>query len=282
MASMLRSIYKTRAGPRRLWMVVLFIVAAIPALQAIGLPLTVSRYTKEFYNEITKLPAGSIVVFGNTFEVPPVDARDLYRAVVLSLAARNLKVIFLNFEAGGVAASEYIVKYSGVESRYGWKYGTDYVIFPYLSGHEIAMAAAAADFYAAYSTDIRGMPIGNIPIMQNVRSFRDVKLAIAQYGIFTFGDMYVRQWPVAYPMVPLIVIGQYYGIAGYYGKNVMGNVDNTAPAFAEYEYLSGFPGEEQTKTESVNTQAFLIMGMMIAGVVLSMYKRMPKEGVKKE
>lgn len=276
MASTLRSIYRTRTGPRRLWMVVLFLVAAIPAITALRLPLTVSSYTKDFYNAVLKLPPGSVVVFGNTFEVPPVEARDIYRAVILTLASRNLKAIFLNFEAGGVAASEFIVSYSKVESLYGWRYGIDYVIFPYLSGQEVAMAAAATDFYSAYSKDIRGTPIENIPIMQNVRSFRDIKLAIAQYGIFTFGDMYVRQWPVKYPNVTLLIIGQYYGIAGYYGKNVMGNIDNTAPAFAEYEFLSGFPGEEQTKTESVNTQAFLVMGMMIGGAILSVYKRTQK------
>lgn len=280
MGSAVGSILKTQTGRRRVWLVFMLLAAIIPIVQTLGLPIPVSPQTKAFRNEITKLPAGSIVVFGNTRGGPPIDVRDFFRALILDLASRNLKVIFLSFLAGGVSASEYMISYSKVESLYGWQYGRDYVIFPYLSGDESAMAAAAANFYSAYSTDIRGTPIGNIPIMQNVRSFMDVDLAIAEYGIFTFGDMYVRQWPVKYPNVPLIVIGQYYGIAAYYGKNVVGDVDYTPQARGEYEFLSGFPGEERAKTESNNMQAFLVMGMIFVGLISSAYKRHQKKDVK--
>lgn len=261
-------ILQSRAGPRRVWMLVLFIVAAIPVVFTLRLPLTVSSYTHDFNNHIEALSPGDIVFWGNTFEVPPVDSRDFWRSLMLSIAEKDLRLVLLNYKEGGQASLEYLIKYSNLEARTGWVYGEDYVMLPFLAGEESAMAASAEDLFSAFSTDAFDTSLSAIPIMSEVKSMNDAKLAICQYGIFTFGDQFARQWGANYPNVPLLVVGQYYGIAAYYGTSVVGNVDNTVVAFAEYEFLTGFPGEELAKTEAINTQGYFTLACLIGGVIL--------------
>ena len=265
----LSGILERRAGPRRLWMVALFIVAAIPIVVTLRLPLTVSSYTHDFFNHIDALSPGDVVFLGNTFEVPPVGFRDFWRSMILSLAERDLKVVFLNFMEGGQAGVEYIIKYSRVEDRFGWEYGKDYVIMPFLAGEETAMAASASDLFSAFSTDAYETPLSAITMMETIRSMDDADLAVGSYTIFTFGDMFARQWGAKYPDVPLIIVGQYYGIAAYYGTSVLGDVDYTVVAYAEYEYLTGYPGEELAKTEAINTQGYFTIACIIGGVILT-------------
>jgi len=50
---------------------------------------------------------------------------------------------------------------------------------------------------------------------------------------------------------------------------VFGNIDNTVVAFAEFEYLVLYPGEELKKTEAINTQAFFTLASIIGGVILT-------------
>jgi hypothetical protein len=261
-------ILQTQAGPRRVWMLVLFIIAAVPIVFTLRLPLTVSPYTHDFFNHITALSPGDVIFFGNTFEVPPVDSRDLWRSLFYSMAERDLKVVLLNYKEGGQASMEYLITYSNVEERFDWRYGEDWVMMPFLAGEESAMAASAEDLFSAFSTDAYDTPLSAIPVMSDIKGMDDADLAICQYGIFTFGDQFARQWGANYPTVPLLVIGQYYGIAAYYGTSVFGNIDNTVVAFAEYEFLVGYPGEELIKTEAINTQGYFTLASIIGGVIL--------------
>lgn len=243
----------THAPLRKYWLFLMLVLAVIPVVRPLLLPVYISPQTRDFYNKIMELPPGSVVLIGMEITTPPVDLRTAWDSLVSTMFERDLKLIFLNFEAGGEVACEYIIEWGHNPEKYNLKYGEDYVIMPYLAGEEAAMAAAAADFWSAYSTDYYGNPLDELPIFKNVRSIKDVDLAIAYYHIFTFGEMYVRQWPVKYG-VPLLVIGQFYGIAPYYGTYVLGNIDATLRAWAEWEYLVGKPGEELTRLDAQNLQ----------------------------
>jgi hypothetical protein len=261
-------ILQTQAGPRKVWMLVLFIIAAVPIVFTLRLPLTISPYTHAFFNHIEALSPGDVIFFGNTFEVPPVDSRDLWRSLFYSMAERDLRVVLLNYKEGGQASMEYLITYSNVEERFDWRYGDDWVMMPFLAGEESAMAASAEDLFSAFSTDAYDTPLSAISMLSDIKSMDEADLAICQYGIFTFGDQFARQWGANYPTVPLLVIGQYYGIAAYYGTSVFGNIDNTVVAFAEYEFLVGYPGEELIKTEAINTQGYFTLASIIGGVIL--------------
>ena len=251
---------------RKIFYAVMFLLAIIPVLRPFGMPVYISEQTELFYDEIAKLPPGSVVVFGQTLIEPPVGARTFYYALLSFIYQNDLKVIYVPLGIGGELAAEYASTYGGIVEEYGLEYGEDYVIMPYLAGEETAMAAVATNFREAYSMDIRGTPIDDIPLLDGIKDFNDIDLAIAQYGIFTFGEMFVRQWAVKFK--PIIVLGQFYGIAPYWGTYVVGNIDGTLRSLAEMEYLVGIPGEELIRLDSMNLQGAFTIIMIIGSIIV--------------
>lgn len=251
---------------RKFFYAVMFLLAIIPVISPLALPVHISPQTEGFYDEIDKLPPGSTVVFGQTLVEPPVAARTFYYALLSFIYQKDLNVIFVPLGVGGELAAEYSSTYGGIVEEYGLKYGEDYVIMPFLAGEETAMAAAATNFREAYSLDVRGTPIDQIPLLDGIKDFNDIDLAIAQYGIFTFGEMFVRQWGVKYK--PILIIGQFYGIAPYWGTYVIGNIDGTLKAMAEMEYLVDIPGEELTRLDSQNLQGAFTIIMIFVSIIV--------------
>ena len=255
---------------RKRWLTATVILCMIPLIYPFMLPIPVSDRTRAFHDQIDALPPGSVLIWGESAADVSTytNFRTFYWALWDTLCENEIKVIFTSWNTGAHLCGLRAAEERDIEGRYGYEYGKDYVIMPFLAGEESAMAASATDLFSAFATDVRGTPLSAIPMMADIHSMDDADLSIGQYSIFTFGDQYARQFGAKYPDVPLLIIGQYYGIAAYYGTTVFGNVDNTVVAFAEYEYLVGFPGEELAKTEAINTQAFLTLASIVGGVIL--------------
>jgi hypothetical protein len=250
------------------WAIILF-VAIIPVIRPLRLPVSVSSETRDFYNVLNEIPSGSKVVFGVTLTGPPVGLRSGYYALLSFMYSHDLKVIFIPLGVGGELACEYIATYGGIVEKYGLQYGEDYVIMPFLSGEETAMAAIATNFRQAYSMDYLNTPIDSIPLLDGINNFNDIELAIAQYGIFTFGEMFVRQWAVNYN--PILIMGQFYGIAPYYGTYVTGNLDaSMTKAWAEWEYIVNIPGEELIRLDAQNLQGLVTVVMLYCMIILGL------------
>ena len=243
--------------------IVLTILALLPIVLTltktpIKLPITIGKTTRDFYDRIQELPEGSIVAWANHVSYSGyIGKRDEYRAVVYHLFDRKLKLIMTSFWPDTQQLWTDLIAYSGVERRYNVKYGTDFVIFPFLAGEETALAAVAADFHKAFTSDIYGTPVGNIPLMSGVFSLRDVQLTISDAGSFTFIDMFVRQWPGAYG-VKSINTYVFQTVAPYYPRFVQGALDAERGA-AEYEILTGYIGEQVLMLDGRNLQGIWVL-----------------------
>lgn len=225
------------------------------------LPLTIGPITKDFYNEIQKLPEGSVIAWCSTQQYRGyVPRRDLYKALFYNIFDRKLKLVGCSFAPDTPQLWTDILAYSGVVKKYNLKEGEDFVFFPFLAGEETAFAATAADFHKAYSTDLRGIPTGSIPLMQRVRTLRDVQLVIHDGSSFTQVDMFVRQWPAAYG-VRAINMQVYATCAPYYGRFVFGDLDGTR-GDAEYEALTGYVGEDLLKMNARNLQGLFVLAFV--------------------
>ena len=228
------------------------------------LPITIGSITKDFYNEIEKLPPGSIVAFANHNSYSGyLVKKDEYRAIFYHLFDKQCKLIMVSFWPDTPQVWTDLLAYSGVEKKYNIRSGTDFVVFPFLSGEETALAAIAADFHKAFTVDLYGNPIDSIPLMTNVHSLRDVQLTISDAGSFTFIDMFVRQWPAAYD-VPSINIYVYSTVAPYYPRFVQGALDGSRGG-AEYEVLTKYPGAELIKLNARNLQGLWVLVTIVIG-----------------
>jgi len=246
----------------RRWVIMNLILIGLVIVWTPALPVPVTAMERAAYNTVQATPKESVVLWGLAHPNPDTyyNARDAFVIFLTSLAQRNFKIIFTCFGPISPTSAEDMARRADLEGKFGYKYGQDYVIFPFLTGEEVAMAAVAADFAKAYSTDNRGNPTLSLPLMQRVHSMKDVQLAISYYSVNTFAEMFLRQWPVKYG-VPYIAQGGL--VEAYFGKYVQG----IGGISAAYESLVGIPGEELIKLQAGNVANLLTLSMILISVI---------------
>jgi hypothetical protein len=234
-----------------------------------GLPIPTDPITVDYYNYVEALPKGSPVAWGYYLDyiASYTGARDANRARLYQLLTRNAKIVMLAYGPVAPAAFEDMVKYINIES-FGYKYGTDYVIMPFLAGEESALASAV-DFFATYTADNRGNPLSSLPIFNTVKGIEDCKLGLMESNVVTVPHMMVRQWGVRYG-VPLVG-SSYAEMSIYYKKYVFGCVGSASL----FELLVKNPGVELIKSDMTNISGGISIAMIFIGLVYSIRKRVP-------
>jgi hypothetical protein len=250
--------------PQRL-AIVMAAITIFLLFRPLFLPIKIGFQTTDFYNRLEALKPGDIVVYST--DTVPGDflggRRDIYKAVINHLIEKQVKIIFHPTAAGWSGVTETIKKITNIGTL---TYGTDYVFLPFVSGEEMAWASFAADMKGFYKTDIYGASLTTLPIFANVNSMSDVDLAVVQYGIFTWGEMFVRQWPTKYG-VPMICMALFSTLQAWYGNQVKGNLDLDL-GFAEYEALRKLPAEHILRMEARNVVSLMIIAMIFVGTGL--------------
>lgn len=252
---------------RKMWLVATLILCALPLVVAFALPIPISGRTQAFLGEIDKLSEGDVILWGDSAASigSYTGPREFWWALWDTIAERGIKVVYTCFDRGAPICAESAVSDNDLVGKWGYEYGTDYVIMPYTPGQEMAMASVAAEdgFRKTYTTDNRGTPIDQIPIFQEVRDLNDVDLVLIFYHQTEYGPMHVRQWCIKYDITG-IVIGQFYAVGEFYGTYIKGNLDGGL-AMAEFEYLTGYLGEEILKMTMRDLQSLLFIGMLFVG-----------------
>jgi hypothetical protein len=265
---------------RKKWIFIGVILIAIPVYIApFGFPIPVDSSTQDMYDFIESggtnqwvsvdLPDRPICFMGSSF--PTFDTydamRDFFHAHLNHLCSKGWKLLMFSYGPPCAAIWEMMVKMSRIEEKYGYMYGGDYVIFPYMAGDEIAMSLIA-DIKGNYALDNRGNPTDTIPLLQNINTGDDADVFWSLYVIFTYGEMFVRQWPAAYGK-PLLSLGVWHGISPWYGTYCVGTI--LSPAW--YEQVIGMPGEELYRVEAANLVGLFGLALTIIGLIHSFVKR---------
>jgi hypothetical protein len=248
---------------------VMFVLTLILVFQPLFLPLRITYQTQDFYDRIEEVQPGDVIVI--SAEVGPGTLkgmdRDWWITLTQHLFERGaVKIIFHPTSPswpGALAPMRLILKLDD------WgTYGEDYVFLPYSAGEEVAWAAFAADIHGFFAADAYGTPLSQIPMLDDVRTMADVDLAIVRYGIFTWGEMFFRQWSAKYG-VDTLAMAAFSTLASFYGSKeegglVQGNLD-LSRGWAEYEFLRKYPGEHFIILDVRNVTTTLTIALVIAG-----------------
>ena len=260
---------------RKMWLVMTIILCALPLIYPFLLPIPVSGRTEAFLGELDKLPAGGVIVWGDSAASigSYINSREFWWAMMDTIAERELKIIYTCWDRGAPLGGDGMFTDSDIEAKWGYEYGVDYVLMPYTPGQEMAMASVGAEngFRQTYSVDFYGNGIETLPIFQEVRDMNDVDLIFIYYHQTEYGPMHIRQWSIKYD-IPTIVVGQFYAVAEFYGTYVFGNLDG-ALAMAEFEYLVDIPGEEILRMTMRDMQSLLFIAMLAIGFVADAVRR---------
>ncbi|MBS7631766.1 hypothetical protein KEJ47_09430 [Candidatus Bathyarchaeota archaeon] len=260
------------------WLVVL-LVYVTAVIVPIGAPFQMSEITVKIYNKINELQEGDIVVIGGAY----VFAFDLESSAALipclrQLAQKKVRIVNAPFAVEAVQFEKYAMDASRITDKMGgtYKYGVDWVQLPYMPGWPAALVGFLEDVHSAVATDVYGTPIDQIPLMKDLRSYKDIKLFIVPHWSF---DMVVR-YATAERGIPAIYFAQAAAYASYspfmmaYPDKVF--MTNGFLGGAQYEKLMGMTGLGHSAIDAYAILSAVFLGFVILGN-LTMLSRIGKE-----
>jgi len=138
-----------------------------------------SRATRGLYDAIESCPADGIVMIDSSWDqgMRAENAAQL-ECVVRHLCQRRIRFVVTSL--GTVFSPEFAQKtIEPIAAEVGYVYGRDWVNTGYVqsaSGLAPVIDSLARDFHKIRQADVRGTPIGDLPLMQHVRTIRDIHL----------------------------------------------------------------------------------------------------------
>jgi hypothetical protein len=178
---------------RRVWTVrpLIYLLLALAVIVPFTLPANLAGSTvkisrtpaAEFYDVIQSLPGNSTVLLVFDYDPSLAAEMDLQaNAVVRDLVRHRVKIIALSTLETGPQLAQRILD-SAVSNANPYRYGSDYLNLGYLPGHEAGLAQLAAKGLPANAKDfVQGQPVGQYPIVANVKTLREVALVIELAG----------------------------------------------------------------------------------------------------
>jgi hypothetical protein len=277
---------KGKEVERRVVFAFILVAVASPLLVKMTFKFEPTPIVRALYDKLDGLPEGSKVLI--SFDFDPAMAPEVQpMANVLTRHAmvKNHKVIFMCLFATGsgqlnvtledVMAREFPEKVDGI----------DYVNLGYKAGNEGVLNVIATDFKKMYPTDVNTVPWDSIPILDGIKSCKELDFIISIGG----GRPGIKEWvlfvtdPIGVPTaagVAAVVAPQLYP---YYPRQLLGILGGVKGA-AEYEtrFKKNYPQYADMAipaTEMMGPQTIahiVIMAFIVIGNVL--YFRTRKKG----
>jgi hypothetical protein len=262
--------------PREILYAVLLIVFIIPIVRPIGLPVPVSPNVRVWYETIDALPPGSVVLvdFGYSGGGEP-ELGPMAVAVYHHLFRKgDIKVITMSTSTEGPQLWDKAIAEVRPEQRWGAEYGVDYINIGYIAGTETAMAAVGKDLTATTSTDYKGNPLSQYPIMEGIVDANDFDLLLCYTTGGDQSEGWVRQWVTVYGtdymcsvlamMVPTML--------PYQNAGQIISVTSGAQA-GEMETLVKIPARGIKSADVITLTHILLIAYVIIGNIATLIKR---------
>ncbi len=254
---------------------ILLVSIAIPVAIPLGLPLPVTAPVKAFYDAIEKVPAGGKIVMDVQISVGVyAEEGPLFRAVIEHVSRRAASskikyVIIVNLAEAQSLSLDIMSKMT----LNGNKYGVDYAFMGIVSATEPAISSWARDIYANTPVDAYGTPVGQIPVMQNIRSLKDFNLLIVMQGSLI--EFWMRQWSVQYNIPMAVTCGISSSIAGWRVYYETGQFVGFLPGVrgaGEYEVILKSPGRATISNDAMSVSHLLTV-LAVVGANFAHFKK---------
>ncbi len=162
---------------RRIIFVVIGLCTLLPLLYPIGLPIRITSEVQSVYDHIESLPERSVFLLSIDFD--PASKPELYpQAIALLKHAfrKNLRVVAMTLWVSGTGMADQLV--TQVAQEMGKENGKDYVFLGWSPGQQAVIINMGQDLYSAFPSDYGGKPTKDLPILNGVRSLKDVDYVV--------------------------------------------------------------------------------------------------------
>jgi hypothetical protein len=250
---------------RIIWIILIFVVA-YPLLNPIGIPVKVSRTTRDFYNVLATQGGGTIALALDTDPAGLAELGPQITAILHLAREKDIRVIMVGWNPNaGLFAETYLPKvYSDV---WDTQYGETFVNLGYIPGLETGMRQFAEDTWSM-GQDHYGTPLADLPMMQDIRTAEDLDYVIEfcwnidnpqsimrQFVATGYTKMLAASTALVYPSL-LPFIGP--------DRSIEAAVKGMDGA-AQLELLVGHPGEALAGTDAQSLAHILIIIFIAIG-----------------
>ena len=225
----------------------IYITILLGALLPLFVPITfapkISPEVKAVYDYIDKLPPGSVILLSFDYgpstlpETEPM-AEDIMKHAFIN----GVRVIGISLtEEGALLALKAYNNVVKEFENYGTikvNYGYDFVFLGYKSGRQAVILSIGEDIRKTFPTDYQGTSIDDIPMMFNVKNYKDISLVVDISSTNTPNDWITYAYsrykvPVAVGVTAVLAANYYPFIQTGQIIGLIGGVKGAS----EYEYL---------------------------------------------
>ncbi|MFP4498241.1 MAG: hypothetical protein ACLFQV_08515 [Vulcanimicrobiota bacterium] len=161
---------------RRIIFLLVLLAVIIPLIKPLGLELKTSPPVESIYSYIENLPEGSVILM--SFDYSPstrIELTPAAEAMARHAFRKNHKIVAVALWPDGAQMSRGVL--ANAAREYGKEYGKDYVNLGYKSGGSVLLMSLRSGFAANFPTDVDGIPITDLPLMNEVKDYSQVALA---------------------------------------------------------------------------------------------------------
>jgi hypothetical protein len=263
---------------RRIIFLVIGLCTLLPLLYPVGLPIKISPEVRGVYDYIENLPERSVFLLSLDFD--PASKPELHPQAVAILRhafRKNLRVVAMTLWVSGTGMADQLVTQVAMEA--GKERGKDYVFLGWSPGGTAVIINMGQDLYTAFPSDYAGQPTKGQPVLDGVKSLKDVTYAVSlgagNPGVeawYVFGkDKYKFELGggctgvIAPGLYPLLRSGQINGLIG------------GLRGAAEYESLVGQKGRAVAGMDAQSaTHLAIIVLVMICNLFYFSLRRKEK------
>lgn len=258
---------KTLATYDRRWVyLTLFLVVTLPLLRPIGMPISVSPDTVQYYEAINTIGDGDKVLF--TLNTEFSGYNEIQSGIIASMRVfiengAKICVAVGHPEATGIPELVFNKLETELEEN-GYEYGEDYVILGYVMPNEASVASMAQDFQSAVTQDWLGRPIDDT-FLTEIETYEDWDL-IADFttGLattFLLNHFALRGTPMTVNCIGVMIASQ----KPYVDSGVYLAILQSMRGGAELEFLTGHPGPGMTAMDAFTFGHYMLLLFIIAG-----------------
>jgi len=264
----------------RRWIFLLVALSVLlPLIFPLRIPLQTSASTQAYYDQIEKLPEGSLVLMSTDFD--PGSKAELYpmtEATIRHMFRKNLKIVIFSLWPAGPPLTELALQKVIAERGNDKVQGVDYVNLGYKDGREAVIVELGRSFKEAFPLAYNGTPVGEIPIMQQVENYASFPLFVNISVGYPGTKEYVQYAQSRFNITMISGAGAVSvpEFSAYLQSNQLKGMLSGIAGCAEYEQLLNHPALALTFMDAQSAGHVLIVVMIIIGNVVYFMTRKKK------
>ena len=254
---------------RRWIFLIIAAVVIVPLIFPVGLPIRPTDTTKNVYDSIEKLPAGSKVLLSVEYSPSTRPENHPMTISILRHLFKNNHKVFITclWPDGQFMAQDAINQVA--KQEFNKTYGVDYVFLGFRPGNEAVVKGIVSNLRKLYTVDVYQKKIDEIPLMNGIKNFKDFDFLFSSSAGFpgTIEWVQYASDPTGIPMASGVTSIQVNEVMPYVQAGQMVGVLAGMPGAAEYEALINQKGSATSGMDAQSVAHLVIVLFIILGNV---------------